>query len=137
MKQTITSLEETVLSLLVSRESKHKKLLNAQINHAQVTNRQVSKIGFITTFTVPSSIIRLSTMSKRKVFEIYAEHPHSYAGAEFLLWFEHGLIKSLEGYVFIGQWPTAEHSFHFHTHHDSLSADLVKKQYPISRYMYK
>lgn len=129
MNNTITSLEETVLKLLASKAAEHRELLCEQINHAQVIDRQVTNVGFITNFSVPKSITRLTTMSKRKIFEIYAEHPHTHAGAEFLLWLENGQLKTLEGYVFIGQWPTTEeYKFYFHIHHDSLCADLVRKK---------
>ena len=69
-------------------------------------------------------------MSKRKVFEIYAEHPHTHAGAEFSLWFEYGRLKYLEGYVFVGQWPTEEYNFHFLTYQDSLCSDVVNRGNP-------
>ena len=38
-------------------------------------------------------------------------------------------LKYLEGYVFVGQWPTEEYNFHFLTYHDSLSSDLVNNNY--------
>lgn len=127
MDKQITPLEETVLNLFGSRSSKHQILLSIQISQARIESRQISKIGFITKFIVPNSITALTTMSKRKVFEIYAEHPHTHAGAEFSLWFEYGKLKYLEGYVFVGQWPTEEYSFHFLTFHDSLCSDVVNR----------
>lgn len=127
MNNLITPLEKTVLRLLAAKETKHQESVFDQIKHAKIGSRQVTSAGFITNFTVPESTKTLTTMSKTKVFEIYAEHPYTHAGAEFLLWFEHGRLKSLEGYVFIGQWPTEEYNFHFHTHHGSLCSDMVRE----------
>lgn len=125
MNTEITPLERTVLDLLSTRENKHRKLLAAQILHAQVEQRQVTSVGFITHFSVPKNTNTLVTMSKRKVFEIYAEHPYTHAGAEFLLWLENGMLKYLEGYVFVGNWPAEECDFHFNIAHSHLCADLV------------
>lgn len=130
MNKKITPLEETVLNLFGSRSSKHQMLLSTQISQARIKSRQTSKIGFITKFTVPNSITTLATMSKNKVFEIYAEHPQTHAGAEFSLWFEYGKLKYLEGYVFVGQWPTEEYKFHFSTIHGALCSDLVNRNNP-------
>lgn len=126
MDKQITSLEKTVLNLFRSRSSKHQIHLSTQISQARIESRQITNIGFITKFNVPNTITTLTTMSKRKVFEIYAEHPHTHAGAEFSLWFEYGRLKYLEGYVFVGQWPTEEYNFHFLDYNDSLCSELVK-----------
>jgi hypothetical protein len=114
------SLERKILNLFVTKATKHQHELISQISNALVLKRQVTNIGFITKFTVPDHIETLATMSKRKVFEMYAEHPLTHAGAEFMLWFENGKLNYLEGYVLVGQWPNEEYSFHFHTHTDSL-----------------
>ncbi len=111
MDKQITPLENTVLNLFGSRSNKHQILLSTQISQARVESRQITNVGFITKFRMPNTITTLTTMSKRKVFEIYAEHPHTHAGAEFSLWFEYGRLKYLEGYVFVGQWPTEEYNF--------------------------
>ncbi len=134
MNKNISPLERTVLRLLASRAGKQKDLIHTQISQAKVESRQSTNVGFITKFSLPNTVDSLKTMSKRKVLEIYAEHPHTHAGAEFLLWFECGRLKYLEGYVFIGHWPTEEYNFHFLTYHDSLSADLIERNSSIHQH---
>ena len=129
MNERITPLEKTALKMLASRARKHEQLILSQIAQAQVETRKRTSAGFITNFTIPSDIATLSTNSKRKLLEIYAEHPNVPAGAEFLLWFEYGRLICLEGYVFIGNWPSDESGFYFVTPYDSLCAELLNTEY--------
>jgi len=106
-------------------QKKHKQLILNQIAHAHVISRKRSRAGFITYFLLPGNIPTLKTMSQSKKLEIYAEHSNIPAGAEFLLWFEHGRLEYLEGYAFIGEWPKDELGFHFVTHQKSLCGELI------------
>lgn len=126
MKNNTTQLEATVLKHFTRRVKKHRSKLTIQLSNAKVLKRQVTKVGFITRFTVPDIIETLDTMSKRKVFKLYAEHPHTHAGAEFMLWFECGKLKYLEGYVLVGHWPNEEYTFHFHSHNDLLHHQKIE-----------
>ena len=128
MSEQLTPLELTALQMMASRAKKHNQLLLNQIAHAHVISRKRSCAGFITNFILPDNIPRLKTMSHSKVLEIFAEHASVPAGAEFLLWFEHGRLKSLEGYSFIGNWPSNEFGFHFETNYDSLSSELLQSK---------
>ncbi len=126
MSQQITPLELTALQIIATRAKKHKQLMLNQIAHAHVISRKLSSAGFVTNFLLPDNIPTLKTMSQSKILEIYAEHESVPAGAEFLLWFEHGRLKSLEGYSFIGNWPSNELGFHFAMNYDSLSTELIR-----------
>lgn len=128
MSEQITPLELTALQMMASRAKKHKQLMLNQIAHAHVLSRKRSCAGFITNFMLPDNIPRLKTMSQSKLLEIYAEHASVPAGAEFLLWFEHGRLKSLEGYSFVGNWPLNEIGFQFETNFDSLSSELLQSK---------
>lgn len=116
------SFEKKILNLFADKANKHQRSLISQISNANTLNRQVTNIGFITKLIVPDHIESLKTMSTRKVFELYAEHPHTHAGAEFMLWLENGKLSYLEGYVLVGEWPNKEYDFHFHTYNDSLGS---------------
>ena len=135
MSEQITPLELTALQMIATRAKKHKQLMLNQIAHAYVISRKRSSAGFITNFLLPDSIPTLKTMSQSKILEIYAEHDTIPSGAEFLLWFEHGRLKSLEGYSFIGKWPSNELGFHFATNYDSLSSELLRTK-QINNYSY-
>jgi len=135
MSEQITPLESTALQMIATRAKKHKQLMLNQIAHAYVISRKHSSAGFITNFLLPDNIPTLKTMSQSKLLEIYAEHDNIPSGAEFLLWFEHGRLKSLEGYSFIGKWPSNELGFHFATNYDSLSSELLQTK-QIKNYSY-
>jgi hypothetical protein len=126
MSEQITPLELTALKMIAARGKKHKQLMLNQIEHAYVMSRKRSSSGFITNFLLPDDIPTLNTMSQSKLLEIYAEHDNVPSGAAFLLWFEHGRLKYLEAYSFIGKWPSNELGFHFETNYDSLSSELIR-----------
>jgi len=129
MSEHITPLELTALQTIAMRAKKHKQLMLNQIAHAHVKSRKRSSAGFITNFIIPDNIPTLKTMSQSKLLEVYAEHANVPAGVEFLLWFEYGKLKSLEGYSFIGKWPSDEFGFHFAQHYDSLSSELLNTRH--------
>ena len=135
MSEQITPLELTALQMIATRAKKHRQLMLNQIAHAYVISRKRSSAGFITNFLLPDNIPTLKTMSQRKLLEVYAEHNNIPSGAEFLLWFEHGRLKSLEGYSFIGKWPSNELGFQFATDYDSLSSELLQTK-QIDNYSY-
>ncbi len=128
-KNKFTYIEELVLEQFIIRNRRHSDLIKAQINHAKIESRSISKVGFITNFSIPAHIPTLNSLNANKALEVYADHPDALAGAGFFLWFEDGKLSTLEGYVFIGDWPINELKFRIITKYDSLCGDLVNSKH--------
>ena len=122
-----TYLEKMVLEKLLAYKNKHASNIKAQIIKAKVESRENSDVGFITNFIIPDDAPPLSTLSRNKVLEVYAQHPDIHAGAGFLVWFENGKLSSLEGYVFMGRWPINELKFRIVTRYDSLCSEWYRQ----------
>lgn len=74
--------------------------------------RDYTDVGFKTTFALVSDQTpALSEGFDSQQANVYADHPHTPAGAGVSLQTEKGSIKSLNGYVFGGKWPTGESEF--------------------------
>jgi hypothetical protein len=108
----ISELEKTALQLLIDGDPDH-DILNEQIDRATVRSRQYTGVGFYTVFDVAADARRVES-ARWKIEDMpqtHAEHPSLTAGAGFILWLKDGLINTLEGYTYEGDWPEDESKF--------------------------
>ena len=112
MQAQLTKLEKKVLNQFISGDDVDAKRLRVQIAVLEVKSREYTRVGFTTTFSLPSHVPSLSDDFDINQANVYADHPGVPAGAEFLLESENGKILSLNGHVFVGSWPKNEANFH-------------------------
>ena len=112
MRNKLTKLEKAVLEQFLSIDNEDSRRLHVQISLLEVESRSYTNVGFKTTFTLPSHVPALSETFNDNQANVYADHPKVPAGAGFLLNSEKGIIKSLNGFVFVGSWPKNESEFH-------------------------
>ncbi len=112
MPDPLTKLEKKVLGQFASIDDVDSKRLRVQIAMLEVLSRKYTEVGFKTTFSLPDYVPALSDDFDYNQANVYADHPHVPAGAEFLLQSENGKIVSLNGHVFVGSWPKNEAGFH-------------------------
>ena len=112
MQNKLTKLEKAVLDQFVSIDDEDAKRLRVQISMLKVESRIYSDVGFKTSFLLPQHVPALSENFNDNQANVYADHPNVPAGAGFQLESDDGLIKSLNGFVFVGNWPKNESAFH-------------------------
>lgn len=112
MQNQLTKLEKFVLDQFVSIDDVDAKRLRVQISMLTIESRTYTEVGFKTSFLLPSHLPTLSEDFNDNQANVYADHPKVPAGAGFHLISENGLIKSLNGFVFVGRWPVNESEFH-------------------------
>jgi len=101
----LAPLEAAVIQLQLSDDSELANALRTQWNAATVVDRQLTGVGFYTTFSVPPSIPGHSDLSRRRLGDVHAEIGGLEHGAGFILWIEDGRLSCLEGYSYQEAWP--------------------------------
>lgn len=111
LQNKFTNLEKAVLEQYISVVNEDSKRLCVQLLMSSVESRVYTNVGFKTTFLLPEHVPTLSEKFNDNQANIYADHPKVLAGTGFMLATEKGLIKSLNGFVFVGRWPKNESEF--------------------------
>ena len=111
MLDQFTKLEQAVLEQFMSGDDLDVRRLRVQLAMLRIESREYTDVGFKTTFSLPSHVPALSEDFDENQANVYADHPQVPAGAGFLLHTEYGRIKSLDGHVFLGNWPANESEF--------------------------
>ncbi len=108
-----TDLERAVMEAISSAD-REPTTMRRQIDGATLISRELTGVGFYTTFEVPESLPRLNE-NRWKIEDMghgFAYHPELEGGASFILWVKGGRVVCLEGYTNGGDWPRDEHKFH-------------------------
>ena len=94
----ITKLEKTVLELALAGPEEWKARLRDQIGALSVLQRNITGVGFYTSFSVNSSAVSANVPSQiySTPPEVFALHPNVEGGVFFLVWLKNGFIDCLE-----------------------------------------
>jgi hypothetical protein len=110
-RHDLARLEAAVIRLHLSDDTPLHNLLRAQWEASQVVERELTGVGFYTTFDVPLSFPKVLDPSRRTLGDVHAEIDGLPNGAGFILWIEDGRLSCLEGYCYQEQWPDQVNAF--------------------------
>ncbi len=101
----LTRLEMEVMRMLLDGDDEVLSALRKQLARCNVKSRELTGVGFFTTFIPAQSDDVLSRVKSFKIGDVFAEIEETKHGAGFLLYVENGKIDMLEGYTFDEPWP--------------------------------
>lgn len=101
----LTHLERAVLQRLLDGEDEFLSILREQLQITTVTKREMTGVGFYTTFSVPDGFRRLPGKLSFKLGDVIAKMSGLNLGAGFLLYVQDGALHMLEGYTYDESWP--------------------------------
>lgn len=102
---TLTSLEDQVMQKLLAGDDQTLAVLRNQLDHAQVTSRKMTGVGFYSYFLIPPNLARISNRSSIKVGDVNGTATNVKHGLGFLLYIVDGALSMLEGYTYDEPWP--------------------------------
>jgi hypothetical protein len=100
----LTDLERKVMQAFIDGEDDILSILREQLEAIVVVNREMTGVGFFTTFVVSDEVRRADDRSF-KLGDVIANISGLAHGAGFLLYVEHGALHMLEGYTYDEPWP--------------------------------
>ena len=101
----LTPLESAVIKKLLDGKDDVLAVLRQQLEYAEVTQREVTGVGFYSTLAVPDSVGRAPRSLTVKFGDVHADMVHLRDGAGFLLYLRDGCLDLLEGYTYNEPWP--------------------------------
>ena len=101
----ISKLEQKVLNMLLAEEGEEFSILREQLIEASVSKREMTGVGFYTTYVIPEEARKLRGNQSIKFGDVEAEIFGLKNGAGFILYIENGYIHMLEGYSYEEPWP--------------------------------
>ena len=119
----LTSLEREVLRMLLAGDDEFLSTLRTQLETATVAKREMTGVGFYTTFEISPTAPRAGNLAF-KFGDVDASIRGLKYGAGFLLFVKLGALQMLEGYTYDEPWPadTSEFTLGYTTGHQR---DLV------------
>jgi len=109
--KNLTDLEKAVMEKLLDGEDEVLSVLRQQLKAAVVSAREMTGVGFYTTFSVPDRVSRVPGNVSFKFGDVIAKMRELKWGAGFLLYVQEGALHMLEGYTYDEQWPGRISSF--------------------------
>jgi hypothetical protein len=108
----LNQLDREVLGMLLAGDDPTLRVLDEQCRVAEVAKREVTGVGFVTTFSVPAGAPGLEGRKKNFSFgDVVAQITGLQHGAGFVLHVRDGIIQSLEGYSYDEPWPATTTQF--------------------------
>jgi hypothetical protein len=101
----LTTLEEQVLEMLLRGNDQVLDVLRQQVKGAQVSSREMTGVGFFTSFEVPAEAPRVKARPKFELGDVNGTADNVNHGLGFLLFVNDGALKMLEGYTYDEPWP--------------------------------
>jgi hypothetical protein len=107
----LTSFELAVVQKLLDGEGEVLSTLREQVKGITVTKREMTGVGFYTTFSVSDGARRLPDNASFKFGDVTAKILGLNHGAGFLLYVQDGALHMLEAYTYDESWPEREVTF--------------------------
>ena len=101
----LTTLEEQVLEMLLRGQDEVLDVLRQQVKDAQVSSREITRVGFFTNFEVPAEAPRVRARPKFELGDVNGTADNVKHGLGFLLFVNDGSLSMLEGYTYDEPWP--------------------------------
>lgn len=122
----LTNLERRVAEKLLNGDTEVLANLRRQLDVCKITKREMTGVGFFTTFDVPTDVPRV-TRSSFKLGDVNATIDDLKHGAGFLLYIDSGTLIMLEGYTYDEPWPEHTDNFDLSYIDGRRDLDAVKK----------
>ena len=124
----LTPLEQAVMEKLLDGEDEVLSALRQQLKVVEVSKREMTGVGFYTTFSVPDEVSRVPGNASFKFGDVIAKIPGLRLGVGFLLYVQDGNLHMLEAYTFDEPWPQRISSFELsYTPSDRRDLENVRK----------
>lgn len=104
MPSGLTALETAVVEKLLGSDHAVLTALRLQVGNAEVTDREMTVVGFFTSLRVDPVPIR-GGLDTYVIDDVFADVVGLAHGAGFLLCVSDGVVSMLEGYTFDERWP--------------------------------
>ena len=101
----LTILEKHVLEMLLREDDEILDVLRQQVEHAQVSSREMTGVGFFTHFALPAETVRVKGSPALKLGDVNGVANNLKHGLGFLLYVTDGVLSMLEGYTYDEAWP--------------------------------
>src|SRR5262245_43075973 len=102
---TLNPLEQAVMQKLFNGDDESLAVLREQLLRCSVTQREMTGVGFYTTFAVDPVAPVLPRKPSIRFGDVIAKTAGLQFGAGFLLYVDAGVLHMLEGYSFDEPWP--------------------------------
>ena len=101
----LTLLENQVIRMLLAGDDEALAVLRQQIDHAKVSSRRMTGVGFYTDFIIPPEVARIVDLPSFKLGDVNGTAANVMNGLGFLLYVTDGALSMLEGYTYDEPWP--------------------------------
>jgi hypothetical protein len=108
--KNLTTLEQKVMQALLDGDDDVLSILREQLKATVVFKREMTGMGFYTTFEVSANVPHVGDRSF-KFGDVVANIPGLNHGAGFLLYIKSGELHMLEGYSYDEPWPQETSEF--------------------------
>lgn len=133
-RKDINALEQAVMGKLLEGDDKVLSELRFQFAKATVKEREMTRVGFYLTFSLPENSSKLTdqipNVKPNFCFgDVNAEIESLKNGASFLIWVTDGKLDMLEGYAYYGIWPEAVGEFQLNYFSEPRNVSRLRKQW--------
>ena len=101
----LTSLETSVMHMLLAGDDEVLAVLRRQLGNISVTSRKMTGAGFYAEFLHPPDVERITDLPSFKFGDVDGRASNLKHGAGFLLYVTQGVLSMLEGYTYDEPWP--------------------------------
>jgi hypothetical protein len=102
---TLTELEKQVIDALLRGGDTTMGILRQQAEHAEVSSREMTGVGFFTEFVVPALLPRVPGLPSFRLGHVNGTAANVKHGLGFVLFVKDGTLQMLEGYTYDEPWP--------------------------------
>lgn len=127
----LNNFEMQVMQALLDGENEVLSLLRRQLEKCWVSNREISDVGFFTTFHVTDEIEKLPTNKAFRFGDVHVDIPTLKNGVGFLLYVNQGQLDMLEGYTYDEVWPKEIQKFELSYENGSRDIEKLKSKWLI------
>lgn len=98
--------EKDIMERLLVGNEQVLEILREQYANSQITRRDFTGTGFLTTFTIPNNVPRLEPLMSFQLGDVIGKIDGVNDGVGFVLFIKNGVINYLEGYTYGEEkWP--------------------------------
>lgn len=101
----LTPLERDVIATMLRHDHPAVEGLSAQLAVCRIKSRLLTGAGFFTDIVVPQALA-VPSIDRLTLTSAHAEIDGLEHGAGFALWIQAGMLDCLEGFTYVGPWPS-------------------------------
>jgi len=109
----IVDLEKQVMQMFLEGDYPFRFELNKQYHLSKIVKREVTGVGFFTTFLLPTNTPIIENGKSLHIEDVQAEIEGLKYGVGFVLFIKDGKLEMLEGFSYDEPWPSLERPVQF------------------------